>query len=536
VTNNASGTLQGFDAATGTLLPYATAIATGSSGISGVAYDSTQNAVWVVNTATNTLQRFDAATGAQIGTNISTGLQPYDVAYDSTQNAVWVANSLSNTLQRFDAITGVAFFATPIATDSGPYGVAYDPTQNAVWVTNNASGTLQGFNAQTGVQIGSITTGSGPRGVAYDPAQNAVWVVNSVDNTLQRFDISVSGPTATGNAEKFQACVDACAGAGDPAERCLNLPRSLVPGVNTAWVAGNCSNAIWLAGIQASIPEAENQVAKFRLRYNFLNGRLTEMDNILDILGDAETAFYNFLTCDDGPDADTEPDGPACRLIRERISYAPDEEGTGWEFLPYYAIYAWQSEPEAGEPSQSGSWHVVRVDVRIPSRCQVACGVDQQVGFDAPFPWVRTDVRNAGFTRCYTLEGSEGVVKMRVARWDESGEYSTIRFPGGTEIWQPRYSRPDRPTPAPSGSYVNLNAEIRANCSTDADPDSDPNTSTIGELMESGYYDGAFILNKPYENQPCWTLMQRLLASGVITDTCARYYQSGFRFVPCQPF
>ncbi len=166
-------------------------------------------------------------------------------------------------------------------------------------------------------------------------------------------------------------------------------------------------------------------------------------------------------------------------------------------------------------------------------RCQSACGVSQAIGSDPPFPWVRTTQPNA-LQRCYTLEGREGVVKMRVARWDESGTFPVIRLPGGAEIWQPRFFRPDRPTPGPSGSFVSLNAEIWSECMNSMAPNRGASSAAVGSD-----YGGAFILNKQMENTDCWNLMHRLLASGVVTETCAQYYvndTAGFRFVPCQEF
>ncbi|MFA5392704.1 MAG: hypothetical protein WC306_03455 [Candidatus Paceibacterota bacterium] len=138
------------------------------------------------NYNSSTLQKFNASTGAQIGSNITTGSTPYGVAYDITQNAVWVSNYSSSTLQKFNASTG-AQIGSNITTGSYPCAVAYDITQNAVWVVNLYSNTLQEFNASTGAQIGSnITTGTSPCAVAYDITQNAVWVVNSGSNTLQK--------------------------------------------------------------------------------------------------------------------------------------------------------------------------------------------------------------------------------------------------------------------------------------------------------------------------------------------------------------
>ena len=132
----------------------------------------------------------------------------------------------------------------------------------------------------------------------------------------------------------------------------------------------------WLQGIKDSIREAKNQVAKFSKRYDFLSGRLAEIDKLVapltapvpGLLTVAEDKFREFLTC---------PDGAACRLIKARIDL--DNAKTG---LPYHAIYGWQSEPEKGALAGSGKWHIVRADARIPEKCDRACGVSQLVSSD----------------------------------------------------------------------------------------------------------------------------------------------------------
>ena len=52
----------------------------------GIAYDSIQNAIWVVNSGgLGSLPKFNAVDGTQIGGNISTGGNPADVVYDPIQ-------------------------------------------------------------------------------------------------------------------------------------------------------------------------------------------------------------------------------------------------------------------------------------------------------------------------------------------------------------------------------------------------------------------------------------------------------------------
>lgn len=445
---------------------------------------------------------------------------------------------------------------------------------------------------------------------------------NANDNTVIWADGTANNqysdgtPVLPGNEEKFKACDDECTANGPLViEKCSNLPRSLVPLVNTAlpdqndlqrlegcknacnnsvcqqmnavyfvgigdpattdfqatqcgtWGAGNlwydriittlaaadvCDPAPggWLDGIRRSIPEAANQVAKFRQRYNYLSGRINELNGIIAVLDEAEQRFNGFLTCADGPDADTDPDGAACRLIKARIDLDRTETG-----LPYHAIYGWQDEPRPGDPPGSGRWHIVRADARIPEKCDLACGESQLVGSDPGWPYVRTYTKKWGMKRCYELSRTTGVVKARVTRFDETGRFSTLLFPNAVEIWKPTFERGDRPQTANPDN-------IEGTCLSSMVPNPGEADAYLGS-----YYYGAFILNKrvdnaaflaclagcgadmacqaacPRGNADCWDLANRLLAGGVTSEACAQYYFHGgtpngmdFKFVPCQDF
>ena len=419
-----------------------------------------------------------------------------------------------------------------------------------------------------------------PEETTFDSNGNGIW--GDIQDIVAC--VNWNANDAGGNAQKFIDCSTACntANYAQANISCANLPRSLVPGFDTAayvptdiselvtcrdvvcpaapppppptfcmayGVNYNCNN---LAAIQAqinlriaagscadtnpgcvclntgcsfcgfkdlvdkSIPEAANQVAKFRKRNTFLNGRLAEMNNIITILQVAEDKFREFLTC---------PNGPACQLIRARID--AEDLPTG---LPYYAIYGWQSEPEEGAALDSGRWHIVKADARIPGKCDRACGVSQDVGSDPDWPRVKTYTKNWGTRRCYELDNTSGVVKMRVSRFDETGIFGTLLFPNAVEIWQPRFSRPDRPIANADG--------IEAACRDSMAPQPNGDPASLGS-----YYYGAFMLNDRADNLFCWNLVSGLLASGVTSEACAQYYYHGgtsegmgFKFVPCQNF
>ena len=417
----------------------------------------------------------------------------------------------------------------------------------------------------------------------------------NANNTVPYPNAATSSDPATtqaiGNAEKFNACIQECnLGGLGVAEKCADLPRSLVPGVDTrlpdqsdlarlqgclnscnnancqvmssvyftgnpattdfqtnecpTWGPGNiwydeivaalgdvCDPAPggWLDGIVRSYPEAQNQVAKFRQRYTYLSGRLNELNGIIAVLDEAEQKFNEFLTCVDA-DGDGKPDGHACQLIQDRINYEYEPSG-----LPYHAVYGWQGEPPKNDPSAPGRWHLVRVDARIPRKCDRACNIDQSPTGDPSWPWVGTYTE--GFldtTRCYEMRGTEGVVKTRVTRFDEN-RGSSVLFPNGVPIWEFKYFHPERPVDYSGPNAYNPQG-LEGTCFN----------SMVNELPDgtpTNIYQGAFILNERADNPGCWDRVQNILTRGVTSETCARYYwQRGMRpgmdfmFVPCLSF
>jgi hypothetical protein len=268
--------------------------------------------------------------------------------------------------------------------------------------------------------------------------------------------------------------------------------------------------------IEQSIPEAENQIAKFTQRFNFLTARMAEIVYVRDLLSDTAARIEAFL------------DGPAAALIQERIRY------TGRE-LPYHVIYGWQGDPPPGDPTRRGLWHMVKVEARIPGRCDNACDPSQS----QDVLWIHTKRygRWLGIQKCFELQDTDGVVKMRVTRFDENRPSNPLLFPNSVFLWDFR-AHPDR-------SSLNDASSLEIQCP--------PYQSPSGEI-----YTGAFLANGPDEeggawnsalpsDQPsltCWTRANRLLTDfGVKSETCAKYYYHegdrpgfDFRFVPCADF
>lgn len=386
-------------------------------------------------------------------------------------------------------------------------------------------------------------------------------LVPGLDGSYVPADLAYLACPATCSA-CYSTCVTTCVGSADPL--CTSVCQSactcggcvcsdvLVNGAcYTAGLPaarGSCGDPTFRARLQQSIPEAQNQAAKFLLRRDFLSGRLTELNEIITILDGAEQKFAEFLNC---------PNGAACKLIEYRIAFDSLPSG-----LPYQAIYGWQSEP--GKGGDPGKWHIVRVDARLPGRCDKDCNINQtpEDDDDPVWPWVETYTRGSiSQTRCYELTSTNGLVKVRVTRFDESGAFATFLFPSAVEIWKPTLDRPDRPQTALSNP-----ADLAAACIDQMIPNSNGIPATA--MPGTDYY-GAFMLNErnpvdpgcintcmaapdppgcisacvEQSNQGCWDLANQLLSRGVTSEACAQYYfhegdpyGMDFKFVPCANF
>jgi hypothetical protein len=250
--------------------------------------------------------------------------------------------------------------------------------------------------------------------------------------------------------------------------------------------------------------------------------------------------------------------GAAEDLIQYRIDYGVTTEEEEEAGLPYQVIYGWQDDPPKDDPLKEGMWHVVKVEARMNGKCDNFCGVDGTS--DPGWPWVETD--SDSFERCYTLQNRNGMVKFRVTRFDQSPETSSLFFPNGTPLWKFRQSYPR------SGDISTALNNMPSDCSVatiKTFPDSTPNPD---DNTETTLYYGAFMLSERLndetdpacktaclgnntcealcpllDNRTCWDDVHVLLANGVSSETCAKYYWQGaanegmaFKFVDCVNF
>ncbi|MDO8579979.1 MAG: hypothetical protein Q7S13_00695 [Candidatus Omnitrophota bacterium] len=355
------------------------------------------------------------------------------------------------------------------------------------------------------------------------PAMAPSWV-DSGGATHFYFDINGDGtPENPATATDFDTATD-CPLSGSPwAPAVLNAIHSINAICDPSFLP-------WLSNTNKSMREAQMQTIKFSKRLKFLNEIKSRADGIIGILADAESAFSNFIA-------------EANDLINYRKTLDDQTDKEKDAGLPYQAIYGWKDENKKGE---DGLWHIVKVDARIPRRCDKACWPDQkQKSKEKPWPKVNTWTENWGSKRCYELIYTDGVVKARVSRWDETRASDTLYFPNKLPIWKFK-------------SFTNVREGQGGPITTGANglENTCAPQMLVGPKNNKKDY-GAFLMNEPvltgevdFNNDPlppntnCWNRSVELLSQGVSTETCAEYFFSGnptegmhIRFVKCkEPF
>jgi hypothetical protein len=303
------------------------------------------------------------------------------------------------------------------------------------------------------------------------------------------------------------------------------------------------SSGVWLAQTHQAAMEAQQQMEKLKLRRDFLKKRYDEVEKMIGTLQNAHDKIEGFLSCKDA-NGDGKIDGAACRLVQYRTAY----DSTKPSGLPYQAIYGWKDDDSDGVV---GRWHAVRIDARIPGRCDKGCGVKTIAGVrqnfigtkEKKFPWVRT--YNAGLKRCYALTDTDGFIKFRVTRYDEPPQSAKMLFPNGRPIWDFRSFSPNK------SSFDTTNIQADGICGKLMARNT-VGTPLTSATKDASYYKNAFILNErknegansadnPGNNIRCWDTMTKFLAKGVSSETCAAYYYKEgdrkgftFRFVDCR--
>ncbi|OGX32830.1 MAG: hypothetical protein A2787_05475 [Omnitrophica WOR_2 bacterium RIFCSPHIGHO2_01_FULL_48_9] len=322
---------------------------------------------------------------------------------------------------------------------------------------------------------------------------------------------------------------------------CSSTPCNLYFNNLVLWVSangGSCLNTAWLANVRTSADNARNQVAKFNKRLAFLDdgdsltrtGVWEQAKYFWEEMNTAHLKFQEFLVG---------PTSPAEVLTEKVRNY-----GITQPALPSQVIYAWQGEQPKPNPfPRQGYWHITRVDVRIPNRCNNACGADPNTNppyKDPHWPTISTRTISWGTRRCYTLTSDRGVVKARVTRYDEDRDPRNLIFPMGERIWDFKFSHPGAPRAS------NVGGRITQDCLGPAHCPNQPLHKCL-ELQDPPEAKGAFLIGQKDEifgvSETCWETINDILRSGVVSETCAEYYlkdggNTGFyiKFIKCNKF
>ena len=217
------------------------------------------------------------------------------------------------------------------------------------------------------------------------------------------------------------------------------------------------------------------------------------------------------------------------------------------------ATYAWKDQPEDGS---EGKWHIVRVEARLPTRCDDKCGrtscEDNSYCSEPDLPWIKEWKHSIGTNRWYSLldygcrgdcgQGHSpgkkkwkcgkgyknkesfkdiekcfkgGLTKARVVRYDEGG--GILKWATNKEFWKMLFTNPSAiPLVGAGPGYI----ENSAYCGNIL-------AAGGGSIDGGGSFgiDGAILLSRPSpENYDCWVLLNKLLKVGTEVQSCTEYY------------
>ena len=139
---------------------------------SGMAYDPTDNVLYVANWDGENVTAINVTTGAERWS--PTGEEPIGVAYDPAGRYIDIANELGNNVTVLVASTGAN--AANVPAGSEPWGALYDPANGNVYVSDYLGGELTVINGTTNARLTQIAVGgiNGPTWLAYDSVNQTI--------------------------------------------------------------------------------------------------------------------------------------------------------------------------------------------------------------------------------------------------------------------------------------------------------------------------------------------------------------------------
>ena len=216
----------------------------GFSGPEDVAYNPSNNLLYVANWGSNTVSVLNS-TNIIVAT-IPVGVNPFGVVYAPSNSFVYVVNHASFTVSVINSTSNSVLMTVPVG--GYPYSAEYNPVNNDVYVTNFFSGTVSVIDSKSNTVVATVTVGAGPVGVAYDPLNHDIYVANGFMGTTVSVINSMNVVVATINVGPTPAAL-----AFDPANghmyATLNNTVSVIDGKTNTVIAtiGGFSGAAGVA-------------------------------------------------------------------------------------------------------------------------------------------------------------------------------------------------------------------------------------------------------------------------------------------------
>jgi len=138
-----------------------------------MAYDSTDNKMFVVNTGSGSVTAINAATNAVLATIKVT--KPNDIIYNPTNNEVYVVSENLHVIA-ISGSTDKVVKSIPVQVDDFYQDLAYDAANGNVYVASANPGSVAEISSSTNAIIATIKTGSHPQHLLFDAANNNMYV------------------------------------------------------------------------------------------------------------------------------------------------------------------------------------------------------------------------------------------------------------------------------------------------------------------------------------------------------------------------
>ena len=152
----------------------------------GMAYDTSDNLLWVANSGNGTVSVANPVSGFAAFT-FSVGDQPQEVTFDLANDYVYVTNTLSDNVTVFNGLLGYERLVGSISGFDLPVGAAGDQSTLQVFVANYGNSKIFVIGGSSGLSIvkrEATFSSAGAEGVAYDAANGDVYATGYAENEV----------------------------------------------------------------------------------------------------------------------------------------------------------------------------------------------------------------------------------------------------------------------------------------------------------------------------------------------------------------